>query len=125
VWRGARAISSADTFNGSAAGGCNSRRANFLIREYLPFRPSSPAPCSQTLTLTYDVRAAAGSLSPSAHPGQRRISIQLAAAALYQASSRGSVVLCEVTFAPLAPGPGWAPSALTDSLGNRAGHHSH
>ncbi len=93
---------------------------NFGSVNICPGGQTTPAPCSQTLTLNYDVAATTtfGTISVVTQ-GAPNLDFTLSSGSTCTGTvSAGSTCTVNVTFAPLAPGGRMGAVQLTDNLGN-------
>ncbi|HKD59395.1 MAG TPA: kelch repeat-containing protein, partial [Terracidiphilus sp.] len=95
-------------------------RQNFGNINVCPSGTTSPAPCSNTLTLTYSVSTATTFGTPQVvTQGTSGLDFTLASGSTCTGSvSAGSFCTVNVTFAPIAPGLRLGAVNLVDNLGN-------
>jgi sugar lactone lactonase YvrE len=92
---------------------------NFGNVNVCPAEQTTPAPCSQTLTLNYNVAATTtfGTINVVTQ-GSSDLDFRLSSGTCTGTTSAGSTCTVSVTFAPLAPGVRMGGVQLTDNSGN-------
>jgi sugar lactone lactonase YvrE len=107
--------SSAQTVSYAGTGAVNFGTANVC-----PSGKTTPAPCSQTMTLTYNVTASGTLGTPQAlTTGQPNVDYKLASGSTCTGSViEGSSCAVKVTFAPVAPGARNGAVEIVDGSGN-------
>lgn len=108
-------LASAQTVTFTGAGAVNFGTANVC-----PSGKTVPAPCSQTMTLTYNVTASGTLGTPRAvTTGQPNLDYKLASGTTCSGSvTQGGSCKVNVTFAPIAPGARNGAVEIVDSTGN-------
>jgi sugar lactone lactonase YvrE len=93
--------------------------ANFGSANVCPAGQSTPAPCSQTLTLTYTVTSPADLTVASVYTqGANSLDFKLAAGSTCGVVTTGTSCTVNVTFTPTLPGPREGAIQIVDGSGN-------